>query len=115
MGSTLQVNGAATFNGIVDMNSGLQLATVTKTGTYTIATSDHTVFADATSAAFTLTLPAAAAGLRFEIVKIDSGANIVTIDGNGSETINGATTYALNLQYDSITIVSNGSNWFIVA
>jgi hypothetical protein len=37
----------------------------------------------------------------------------VTVDGNASETIDGALTYALAVQYQSITIISDGTNWHI--
>jgi hypothetical protein len=87
-----------------------------KTTTYT-ATGDETVITcDATSAAFTVTLPAAASftGKRYVIKKTDSTLNAVTIDGNASETIDGATTTTLNTQYESVEIVCDGSNWHIV-
>ena len=73
--------------------------------------------ADATSAAFTVTLPSVAAYKyrQLTIKKVDSSANAVTVDGNGSETIDGATTYALSAQYDSVTIYSDGSEWHVIA
>ena len=40
--------------------------------------------------------------------------NTLTIDPNSTETIDGSTTFALNVQYQSITIVTDGSNWFII-
>jgi hypothetical protein len=94
-----------------------QLRTVvTKTGAYTLTDYDDVVLGDATSAAFTLTLPAAASntGLEYSIKKIDSSANAVTIDGNASETIDDSTTRVLSSQYDSVTIVSDGTEWWIV-
>lgn len=39
---------------------------------------------------------------------------VYTIDGNASETIDGATTYTLSTQYESVTIKSNGTNWYII-
>ncbi len=91
-------------------------ANVDKTGTYTTTALDGTVNADATSAAFTITLVTAVGnrGVRQTLAKVDSSGNIVTIDGNGSQTINGATTYALNNQYDVIVIESDNVNWLIV-
>lgn len=69
---------------------------------------------DATAAAFTLTLLAAATaadGFTISIVKTDATANAVTLDGNASETIGGATTFALSGQGDAATLVCDGSNW----
>jgi len=48
------------------------------------------------------------------IMKVDAGAGAVTIDGNGSQTINGATTVALSTQWHFRTIVSNGVAWFVI-
>ena len=51
-----------------------------------------------------------ASGTRLDAIDCN-----VTIDGNASETIDGATTYALSAQYQSISIYSDGSNWHVVA
>jgi hypothetical protein len=90
--------------------------TASKTTTYA-ATGDETVIpCDATSAGFTVNLPAAASytGKQLKIIKTDSTTGIVTIDGNASETINGSLTTTLNTQYEAVTIACDGSNWFIV-
>ena len=89
-----------------------------KTTAYTIIATDQNaiILADATAAAFTLTLTAAAtlgARFRFTVIKTDSSANAVTIDGNAAETINGATTQTLSRQYQSATFVCNGTTWYM--
>lgn len=90
--------------------------TGSKTGAYTATSSDDVIPCNASGGAFTVTLPAASglSGMILTIVKTDSSFNAVTIDGNASETINGATTTTLNTQYESVQIVCDGSNWFIV-
>jgi hypothetical protein len=90
--------------------------TTSKTANYTIATSDTVVLADATSGSVTITLPTAssASGYRFFIKRIDNSANSVSVQRQGSDTIDGATSQSLSLQYMSITVVSNGSNWYII-
>lgn len=89
---------------------------VTKTTTYTATTSDSVILCDANGGAFTVTLPAAAdeTGLVLDIKAIDVTGGSVEIDGDGSETIDGALTYTLTVQYQSLTIVSDGSNWHIL-
>lgn len=54
-------------------------------------------------------------GRKIKIIKTDasSATNIVTIDPNSTETINGAATYLLHTQYQSVTLVSDGTNWVI--
>ncbi len=76
---------------------------------------DHIVICDCTSNAITVNLPAAStSGRIYSIKKIDASGNAVTVDGNGSETIDGATTATISSQYDDIRIVSDGSNWHII-
>ena len=80
------------------------------TTTHTIAT--DIVLCNGGGAAFTATLPAAASG---KIVMIKNvGADAITIVGNGGDTIDGAANYILYHRYETVTVVSNGSNWFII-
>ena len=71
------------------------------------------VLCDASSNAINATLPTAVEGKRVTVKKTDSSANAVTITGptNG---IDGATTKLLYHQYETITCVSDGTNWFII-
>jgi len=65
----------------------------------------------------THTLPPAADMVGYPITfkKTTAAAFAVTLDGNGAETIDGAATDAdIDAQYDTKTIVSDGSNWHIV-
>jgi hypothetical protein len=91
---------------------------ITKVANYTADATDYTIFVDATSGVITITLPAAAgtptSGRVYIIKKIDASGNAVTVDGNASETIDGATTYPLASQYKYVTIQSNGVNWFVI-
>ena len=87
------------------------------TATTNVNPLDGIIRADATSAAITLTLETAAGcdGRLHHIKKIDSSSNAITIDGNGSETIDGASTYTLSAQYDHVLLISNGTNWDILS
>lgn len=93
------------------------IASVTAiTSAITLDDTHSVITCDASSAAFTVTLPAASKfiGRVYHIKKIDSSGNAVTVDGNASETIDGDTTKVITTQYDSMMIVSNGSNWHII-
>lgn len=92
----------------------LAVRTVSGVGSATI--NDDVLLMDMTGGAFTLTLPTAVGntGKVFFIKKIDSSLNIGTIDGDGTETIDGVTTKKLNTQYESWEIVSDGSNWLVL-
>lgn len=94
--------------------------TVAKTGAYTTVAGDEgdVILCDASGGAFTVTLLAAATagdGSSIIIKKTDSSANAVTVDGNGSETIDGSTTYSLATEDQSVYLVCDGSNWHILA
>jgi hypothetical protein len=95
---------------------GLVANVVSKTGAYTATASDHVILCDASGGAFTITLPAASGvtGLILHVKKTDSSGSAVTIDGNSAETIDGDLTIDLSLQYESVTIVSDGTSWHII-
>lgn len=104
----------------VDGALGASGAVAAKTAAYTVTIDDATkiIAVDASSGAVTITLLAAAtAGDGFEITvkKTDSSSNAVTIDGDGSETIDGATTLVLDSQYASASLRSDASNWHILS
>lgn len=88
-----------------------------KTTGATLTSIEDVILADATSAGFTITLPPAATndGKIYKIKKTDSTNNIVIIDGNASETIDGALTKNLATQYEQWEIVSDGANWQVMA
>jgi hypothetical protein len=101
--------------GTLKLGGGLTRVTVAKTGAYTATSSDHVILCDASGGSFTITLPAASgvSGIIYHIKKTDSSGNAVTVDGNASETIDGATTRIISTQYDSMMIICDGSSWHI--
>lgn len=95
---------------------GQKLTVLSKTANYTVLVGDGDdvlVRCDATSGAFTLTLYTAAGngGKKIKVMKIDSTVNAITVDPNGTQTINGLTTWELHDQYESLDLVSDNSNW----
>lgn len=92
------------------------LATSTKTSSYTITGTDVVVFANATSGSVTITLPTAASfsGYRFYVKRTDGSGNSCSISRSGSDTIDGQTSISLDAQYTSLTLISDGSAWYII-
>jgi hypothetical protein len=91
---------------------GPAAASVAKSSGYTVVAGDGGVTIRAT-AALTLSLTAAAtlgANFMFDVVNAASSNGVVTIDPNGSETINGALTLKI-FPGERATIVCDGSNW----
>jgi hypothetical protein len=62
----------------------------------------------------TVKLPTPVAGKMVIVKKIDSAAGSVTVARNNTDTIDGATSKILYYQYETLTFVSDGTNWFIV-
>lgn len=84
----------------------------TKTSAYTLSTSDYTILGDATSAPFTLNLPASPeSGRLYNIKKIDSTSNAVTISGNG-KNIEGSSSLAVSDQWVNVCLQYDGTQWY---
>jgi len=111
--NTTQV--ASTAFVLANGGGGAVASVNTKTAAYTLTATDSVILADATTAAFQVTLPTAVGitGRQYTVKRINSGANNVTAGCTDAETIDGATTFVLTTQYQSITVVSAGTVWFI--
>ena len=112
-----------TPNATLHVEGSISAKVVTTAVTYTMATPGnedlHTLLCTNTGGGgdITITLPAVAssAGRIYHIKKVGATNNddevvITPTDG----TLDGAATYTLNYQYESVTVVCDGSNWFIV-
>lgn len=91
-----------------------------KTAAYTVTVDDSTklITVDASSTGLTVTLLASATagdGFEVSVKKIDSSSNAVTVDGNGSETLDGSATYVLNDQYETVTLRCDASNMHVLS
>ena len=104
------------YNDTLNVPVGTILTHTTKTSAYTVTLEDSTIWVDASGGAITITLPTAVGigGKIINIVKVDSSSNAMTIDPDGTETINGELTSVTSIQYTSLTLQNNGSNWIII-
>ena len=102
------------------INLAIDKSTVTSasvSGSYSITTYSgaEEIFLLTTTAATTVSLPSAAtvtSGFKYHIKNLGSFA--LTIDPNGAQTIDGASTFVISIQYAAISIVSDGANWFVI-
>ncbi len=96
---------------LVNADMAHRYSGVTKVASYTATVSDDTILCNGT---LTVTLPLAATsdGVRLQIKNIGTG--VVTIDGNGSDTIDGNLTITLSVQYEAVELMCIGSAWWIV-
>jgi hypothetical protein len=83
-------------------------------GNYSILLTDSVLLVTCSSADLTLTLPTPTSGQMFYVKKLDSSIYKVIVSKNASETIDGRSTIEIYNQYDSIQLVSNGTNWFLL-
>ena len=121
VGTTSPVNGMD-----INHSMGWKVTTVTHDGddTYTVVATDNVILVDQQDtsgfgATTTVDLPAAAVSTRrvLTITNIStSPMSGVDVTGNGGETINGDNTKSYNVtQYETMTIVCDGTAWFIIS
>ena len=93
--------------------------TTVNSATYDLLITDYilNVTYTATGAVTSLTLPTAqvTAGriIRIKDAGGLAGTNSITVDTQGSETIDGNSTYVLNTNHEAISIYSDGTNWYV--
>jgi len=87
----------------------------TVTASSTVSDGDHTTIVDATAGDITVTMPSAVGRsyLEFRIKRSDSSNNSVFLVPDGVETIDTETLISMQL-FESLTLVSDNANWFIV-
>jgi hypothetical protein len=120
----MRINGAGnvgindpTPSSTLQLRGSLGLPVTTKTSGGTVASTDFSTICNNTSGSITVNLPTAAGiqGRIYVIKKISAAGNNVTIDGFGSETIDGGMTYSITTQYSYVMIQSDGTNWYILS
>ena len=84
----------------------------TKTADYTITSSDYLIACDSTSNAITITLPVASSVPYYMFRIVDeagtASTNNITITRSSSDTIIGETSVIINVNYNAVTIYSDG-------
>ena len=92
----------------MDIKTGLDKQTVTKTANYTLVNTDYRVDADTDSNVLTFTLPAGILGTVYEIGNVGVNSNDLTITPNGTDDIlgNGAGIDFTLYDSEGITIQS---------
>jgi hypothetical protein len=111
---------AATTHSKLHLGGSIALPIRAVSSANTVTYDDYTIITDATTAPFTLTLPAAntCAGRTYVIIKSDLTTNALTFDpalklGNGGTA---ASNSLPSINYNSrIHIQSDGTNWWLLA
>lgn len=104
---TSDLQGNVTIWGALDVTGN-----ISKTGStvWSVVT-----FVNDTASSSTINLVTAVGKLNqsFTFVRTDISSNTTTLDPDGTETINNNLTFTL-WQWESITLISDNSNWFII-
>ena len=97
-------------------NSKIITDSTAKTANYTLTANDEAIKFNTSSGNLTAFLPTAVGikGKWYSVIKV-SASNTLTVEPDGSETINGSLNYAITANNSVITFQSDGSNWFITS
>lgn len=81
---------------------------------FSMSDDSDVVFMDTSSGPINVHLPTAAGqGGKEIMVKYKAGSNSGVLIGSGSQTIDGESQFAVYNIYESISLISDNSNWFI--
>ena len=101
------------FGAPVNFSGSITQPVRTITTDYVVTNFDRMIFADTTSNGITIYLPSATttAGREFIIQRVVSGANPLTVQAYTGETVEGSGSVTLSVAGDTITIISNGTDF----
>lgn len=87
------------------------------TSSYTIDANDSVVSITAVQPTITLTLPDPLIKIVGDVLYIRrevAGTNPVTIVPSGTETVSGQNSISITEEYGSVSLYTNGTNWFLL-
>jgi len=107
----------AVYDAIASAVSGAGYVTVTGTDTLDSGDYNKTILCSGTSSDYAIALPTAVGitGVWFDFVGVSGLTKIVTVNANGSETINGLTVDRPFTSRGGFRIISDGANWQVVS
>jgi hypothetical protein len=112
LGTAQTFTAAKTFQAATTLSGALYVSYASTSIAYTVGANDNVVFV--TGGPYTVTVPSATANAGRKIIfkKAEATETSVTLSA-AAGTIDGG-TFELNGPYQSVTLVSNGTNWFIM-
>lgn len=112
---SLRTLGSARIDTLFRFDEALNANQTTVTGTTHTAGDEFAILVDDDTAgsAVTVTLPPSIDGRVYNIKKLGTTANVV-IDGDAAELIDGALTLPLVAQYETVTLIGDGTGWWVI-
>ena len=113
----VDANGVFNIDGRIGLNKSN--ISIVNSSTYDLVSTDNILHVSytVTGAVTSLTLPTAQTlSGRVIVIKDAGGAagtNSITIDTEGAQTIDGSATAIISVNYNSISLYCDGTNWFI--
>jgi hypothetical protein len=108
----VQVTGSLRTQGVV-------LNITSKNANYTAINTDHTILATANGITITLpistTIPTPVSPGQIFVIKYTSSGGSITLDPDGSATIDGAATTSISTSQQALTVQYDGTNYHIIA
>lgn len=106
-------SGLSLSAGTLSASASATLTISNKTGAYTVVAGDNGSVINCTSGTFTVSLTAAATlGAGFNVEIFNSGTGVVTVDPNGTETLDGSSTSVTLGQGNSVNLYTDSTGWF---
>ena len=93
--------------------SGLVVSIISISSSQTLGNTANTEYVYLVNGLTTVTLPSAASNTNIYHIK-RIGTSTITLNTTGGATIDGVASKNINGQYQSYTLVSDGTNWFIL-
>jgi hypothetical protein len=115
--TTIGFSVAQTGTCVVNGTQGSGVSVVSKTTSFTAGSGENILLCDASVGAVTATLPGTATagvGRQYTLKKTDASVNACIWDGDLAETIDGSATQSITVRFQSLTVVSDGSQWWII-
>jgi hypothetical protein len=89
---------------------------VSTAATYSLSQTTGTTIikCDGTTASFVVNLPTAVGNTSTFVFKKIAGTYSITVSATASQLIDGSSTAVINRVYESITLVSDNANWWLI-
>lgn len=98
-----------------DNNYTIIKKVIVKSSNYNVTSSDDTIVVNASGGNVDINLISSINGKQYTIKKNDPSGNVVNINANGKQKINGSPTLTITSRHECYTLLGSGSGWHIIS